>query len=53
MWQDMKLYWAWKGGYIGYCPAPSKKKIFRNADGYAELVATYTAVARACIERGA
>ena len=51
MWQDMKLYWAWRGGPIGYCEAPTKKKIFRRADGYAELAATYTAVARACIDR--
>lgn len=26
-WQDMGLYWAWRGNTNGYCPPPTTKHI--------------------------
>lgn len=37
MWQDMKLYWAWRGnGSKGYSDPPTTKRI-----EYAEIVHSY------------
>ena len=33
-WEDMGLYWAWRGGQDGYTPTPTKKEIvYRQIGG--------------------
>ena len=37
-WEDMVLYWAWRGDARGYVPPPTVKTIVRDGDGVAIAV---------------
>lgn len=42
MWENKVLYWAWRGGSMGYCKPPTNKKIIYGiVDGQKEAIGVY------------